>query len=184
VSFLFLHCISCLRKITIRTRRHTDYHNRGPSWPLSYGSWIYDYICNQNLSPLMLWVRITIRARSTTFCDNACQWLATGQWFSPGIPVSYTNKIDRHDITETLLKVAWNTIKQTNKQTNKPSQYIALTDIVLEMVLTKNIRIRMRCLQTCSHTTPSTYTPHGSLKSIIGPRTIQWTGVPIYTTVR
>jgi hypothetical protein len=37
----------------------------------------------------------------------------------PGPPVSFTNKTDRHDITEILLKVALNTIKQTNKQTNK-----------------------------------------------------------------
>jgi hypothetical protein len=29
-----------------------------------------------------------------------------GWWFSPGTPVSATNKTDRHDITETLLKVA------------------------------------------------------------------------------
>jgi hypothetical protein len=42
--------------------------------------------------------------------------LATGQWFSPGSPVSSTNKTDRHDITEIFLKVALNTIKQTNKQ--------------------------------------------------------------------
>jgi hypothetical protein len=39
----------------------------------------------------------------------------TGRWFSPGPPVSYTNKTDHHDITEILLKVALNTIKQTNK---------------------------------------------------------------------
>jgi len=52
-------------------------HNReGPSWPWSYGSWIYNYLCNQCLSPLMLWVRISIRARCTTLCDKACQWLA------------------------------------------------------------------------------------------------------------
>jgi hypothetical protein len=37
--------------------------------------------------------------------------------FSPGAPVSSTNKADRHDITEILLKMALNTIKQTNKQT-------------------------------------------------------------------
>jgi hypothetical protein len=30
--------------------------------------------------------------------------------------VSSTNKIDRHDIAEILLKVALSTIKQTNKQ--------------------------------------------------------------------
>jgi hypothetical protein len=33
-------------------------------------------------------------------------------------PVSSTNKTDRHDITEILLKVALNTIIQTNKQRN------------------------------------------------------------------
>jgi hypothetical protein len=31
-------------------------------------------------------------------------------WFSPGTPVSSTNKTDRHNITEILLKVALNTI--------------------------------------------------------------------------
>ena len=36
-----------------------------------------------------------------------------GQWFSPGTPVSSTNKSDRHDITEILLKVALNPIIQT-----------------------------------------------------------------------
>jgi hypothetical protein len=48
----------------------------------------------------------------TTLCDKICQWLATGQWFSP---VSSTNKTDRHNITETLLKVALNTINQPTK---------------------------------------------------------------------
>ena len=46
----------------------------------------------------------------TTLCDKVCQWLATGRWFSPGTPVSPTNKTDRHDIAEILLKVALNTI--------------------------------------------------------------------------
>jgi hypothetical protein len=32
-------------------------------------------------------------------------------WFSPGTPISSTNKSDRHDITDILLKVALNTIK-------------------------------------------------------------------------
>jgi hypothetical protein len=33
-----------------------------------------------------------------------------GRWFSPGTPVSSTNKMDRPDITEILLKVALSTI--------------------------------------------------------------------------
>jgi hypothetical protein len=85
----------------------------GQSWPWSYGSWIYNYLCNQCLSPLMLWVRISTRARCTTPCDKVCQWLVTGRWFSP---VSSINKTDRHEITEILLKVTLSTIKQTNKQ--------------------------------------------------------------------
>ena len=47
---------------------------------------------------------------NTTLCDEVCQWLATGLWFSP---VSSTNKTDRHDITRILLKVVLNTINQT-----------------------------------------------------------------------
>jgi hypothetical protein len=39
--------------------------------------------------------------------------LATGQWFSLDPPISSTNKTDCHDITEILLKVVLNTIKQT-----------------------------------------------------------------------
>jgi hypothetical protein len=50
-----------------------------------------------------------IRARCTTLCDKVCLW------FSPDPPVSSTNKTDRRNITEILLKVALNTIKQTNK---------------------------------------------------------------------
>jgi hypothetical protein len=38
--------------------------------------------------------------------------LVTDPWFSQGTPVSSTNKTDRHDITEILLKVALNTITQ------------------------------------------------------------------------
>jgi hypothetical protein len=71
---------------------------------------------NQCLSQLMLWVRISIRARCITLCDKVCQWLARVLWFSLGTPVSSTNKTDRHDIAEILLKVALNTIIQTNKQ--------------------------------------------------------------------
>ena len=48
-------------------------------------------------------------------CDQVCKWLATGRWFSPSTPVSSSNKTDRHDITEILLKVAPN--KQTNDGT-------------------------------------------------------------------
>ena len=87
----------------------------GTSWSWSYGSWIYNYLCNQCLSPLTLWVWIPLMASvlDTTLCDKVCQWLAAGQGFSPGNPVSSINRTDRHDITEILLKVVLNTITLT-----------------------------------------------------------------------
>jgi len=81
-----------------------------PSW--SYGSWIYNYLCNQCLSLLKLWVRTPFMTRCTRY---NIMWLATGRWFSPGTPVSSTNKTDRHDITEILLKVVLNIINQPNQ---------------------------------------------------------------------
>jgi hypothetical protein len=39
--------------------------------------------------------------------------LLSCQWFSPCSPVSSTNKTDRHDITEILLKVEFHTITKT-----------------------------------------------------------------------
>ena len=79
-----------------------------PSLSCSYGNWIHDYICNQCVSPLTLWVRIPPRrgVLDTTLCNKVCQWLATGRRFSP---VSSTNKTDRNDIAEILLEVAFNT---------------------------------------------------------------------------
>jgi len=68
----------------------------------------------------MLWVRILIRTRCTTLCDKVCQSLVTGRWFSPGPPVSSTNKTDRHYI--------WNIVESGVKhhQTNKkPLHYLS-----------------------------------------------------------
>jgi len=44
---------------------------------------------------------------------RVCQWLAVGQWFSLGTLVFSTNKTDRYDIAELLLKVMLNTIMLT-----------------------------------------------------------------------
>ena len=47
--------------------------------------------------------------------DKVYQLLAHGWWFSSGTPASSTTKTGRHDIAEILLKVALNTVNQTNK---------------------------------------------------------------------
>jgi hypothetical protein len=52
-----------LRSLLLMKIKYNRVIIREPSWLWSYGSWIYNYLCNQCLSPLMLWVRISIRAR-------------------------------------------------------------------------------------------------------------------------
>ena len=57
----------------------------------------------------MLWYTCT----GSTVRDKVCHLLVTGQWFSPGTPISSINKTDHHDIAEVLLKVALNFITVT-----------------------------------------------------------------------
>jgi len=98
----------------------------GPSISWSYSSWIYNYLCSQSLSPLTLWVRLPFRqgTLNTTLCDKVCQWLAAGRWFSPGTPVSSTNKTDHHDITEILLRVEV-------KHHNPPTQFLTIIFLLI-----------------------------------------------------
>ena len=128
---IFEKSLICSRKSisSLLQLKHIIYH-RG-SW--SYGRWIFNNLWNQCLSPLTLWVRIPLTwgVLDTTLCDKVCQWLAAGRWFSAGASFSSTNKIDRHDITEILLKVALNTITLTLFNT-----VMALTDwLVVELSL-------------------------------------------------
>ena len=70
-----------------------------------------------NISPIIVIVintHIVSLNPDTTWCDKVCQWLAAGLWFSPGTLVFSTNKTDRHNITEILLKVALNTTTLTH----------------------------------------------------------------------
>ena len=65
----------------------------------SHGNWIYNYLCNQCLSPLTLWVWVRIPIRQGVFditlCYKVCQWQVGGfLWLSS------TNKTDHHDIME------------------------------------------------------------------------------------
>jgi len=63
---------------------HRHYNGKeGQAWSWSYGSWIYNYLCSQCLSPLTLWVWIQLRrgVLDTTLCDEFFV-LVTGRWFS------------------------------------------------------------------------------------------------------
>ena len=50
----------------------------------------------------------------TSLYDIVCQWLLPGRWFiSASTPISSTNKTDRHNIIEILMKLAFTTKNQT-----------------------------------------------------------------------
>jgi hypothetical protein len=89
--------------------------------PPSLKSWIR--LCNRST---MIDSLITIQLHNKlnshvntyyTLCEIICQWFAKGRWFSPGTPLSSTNKSDSHDIAEILLKAALKTIHVTLSQT-------------------------------------------------------------------
>ena len=63
----------------------------------------------------------------TTSCDKVCRWLAAGWWLSL---VYSTNNTGWHDITETLLKLAFNTI--TTPHNHPFKKYLKLARDKLE----------------------------------------------------
>jgi hypothetical protein len=60
---------------------------------------------------------ITARCMSVEISNalQVCQWLAVCRWFSPGTPISSTNKTDRSEKTEILLKMPINQTKNKRK---------------------------------------------------------------------
>ena len=88
-------------------------------------------IIGTRISPLKLWVLILLRQGilDTTLCDKICLWLVASRWFSPGTPFSSTNETDRHEITEILLKVAWNYI------TRQQNGFLLLVDLLCNLFL-------------------------------------------------
>ena len=61
----------------------------------SYGSLIYNYLCNWSLLLLTLWVWILLwrGVLNTTLCDKVYQWLSAGHWFSLGTKRIYQIKL-------------------------------------------------------------------------------------------
>ena len=99
------------------------------------------YMCMQSV-PITINVVSSnpAQARCTRYSIMFFQWLAKGRKISPGTSFSSTNKTDRHDIAEILLKVALNTITLTpnpmtyilrilsrlHPQLNRPSRSIQI----------------------------------------------------------
>ena len=126
----------------------------GSSWSWSYGSWIYNYLCNQCLSLL------SRRGVLVTLCYKVVSDFQQVVGFLQVLPISSTNKTDHHNMTEILLKVALNTInpKPTCIYIYVPSKTAkTLTPYILYIgaVMVENISLSTKwfwnyiaCLQT------------------------------------
>jgi hypothetical protein len=80
LSYLVVYRLG--KNVTIIQCIYLTRSTRITSWSWSYGSWIFNYPCNQCLSSLELWVRIPFRwgVLDTTLCynkyvkQNICLW--------------------------------------------------------------------------------------------------------------
>ena len=75
---------------------------------------LWQYLCNQCLSPLKLWGRIPLIGNRTRYIIM-CQWFAIGRLFSPGSPTSLTNKMPRYN-----WNIVESEIKHYNRNPNPP----------------------------------------------------------------
>ena len=135
-------------------------------------------------------------------CDKVCQRHATGLWFSPGTPVSSTNKTDCHDITEILLSTKTleessirvdNSIQSTyirlkgKECSNKViiwSTRVILRSIIGQQYLSYVRYIRTRVSQCKSlHTYPLHPRHKASMYVISGAETANLSGAPEFIPV-
>ena len=75
-KFLFTYStVNCIFIVLLSSKFSLSNVLQGLSWSWSYGSWIYDYLCNQCLSSLKLWVqtRSWRGVLDATLCDKVCQ---------------------------------------------------------------------------------------------------------------
>ena len=92
-------------------------------WSWSYGSWIYNYLCNQYLSPLKLWVwkkmgflsfvhRVVIGRMKLGFCITWCSSLVCRDvcWHHIFLMVQSLTWTSREELKK---KVFWSTSLET-----------------------------------------------------------------------
>jgi hypothetical protein len=102
---------------------------KGSSWSGSYGSWIYNYLCNQCQSPLTLLVRIPVMARSTrytTMWKKFVSGLRQVRWFLRALRFPHQYKWPpgyNCNIVESCVK---------HHSTNSYSSYIGYIPIVFQ----------------------------------------------------
>ena len=69
---------------------------------------------------------------------KSCQGLATGQWFSPGSPVSSTNKTDFYLVVLYNGNIAKSDVKQHKAKPNQPITEYMINNIILIIFFQSN----------------------------------------------
>ena len=54
--------------------------SKGPSCPWSSHSWIYNYLCNQSLSPLMMWYSLSVTCDRSVVLSGSSGFLHQYNW--------------------------------------------------------------------------------------------------------
>ena len=88
--------------------------------------------------------------------DQVYQLFAHGRWFSLGTPPPFTTKTGRHDIAEILLKVALNTINQSNQIIIKGNTKSAIRHFLISPMYHSNRNLSRK--KNIIHSPPSYFT--------------------------
>ena len=80
----------------------------------------------------------------TTLCDKVCKWLAACRWISRSTGVSSTNKTDRHDIIEILLKVSLNNRITNTTKSARNHFYCVMLSVLLLVSVRSAVGLRQR----------------------------------------
>jgi hypothetical protein len=89
-------CNTCAFKLVTRT---CIMHSEGPSWLWWYGSWIYNYLCNQTNIQTKVVNSNSAHGEMYSIQHYVIKFVSDWQQIG-GFLVSSTNKTDCHNITE------------------------------------------------------------------------------------
>ena len=137
--------IDCIRAYPIIPHSIEDWQYMCLSYLTSFLRRFTSTCCLSITTNVVSWNPVSWRGvLNTTLCDEVCQWLTTGRWFSPATPASSTNKTDCYNITEISSKVALNITNQTKSNLIRLTVYVP--SVVSYLI---SYKINSICAQCC-----------------------------------
>ena len=129
--------------------------NGGSLWSWSYDNWIYNYLCNQCLSSLKLWIRIPLMARCTWYnfmwssLSVTSHRLVTLTLYST---VTLQKKENwPYTTINSLFKIGWSTFSVTTDLCIKISESISMENSDCFVMLKRSAMIAYYCYWKTFH---------------------------------